>query len=131
MSQVPKEIKDFVATFRTQSDLSAKKYYLGRLSSGLIVVGAASKGGKVDGVILDKVYATDTSEKDVTLQIGGIARVKAGGNISAGDTLIADTHGTVVVPTGAGQFVVGIALEDGVSGDIISVRLILAPTATA
>jgi hypothetical protein len=130
MTQIPREIKDHVATFSTQTDLSSYKYYLGKLSSSLIILGD-TKGGVVDGVITEKIKGSATDEKPIVLQISGIARIKAGGNISEHDQVVDGGGGTIIADDGANQFVVGIALEDGVSGDLVSVRLTLNPTTTA
>jgi hypothetical protein len=130
MTQVPREIQAHSATFSTQTDLSSYKYYLGKLSSGLIVLND-TKGGPVAGVIIEKVKGSATDEKPIGLQISGIARIKAGGNISENDQVVPDASGQVISDDAANQFVVGIALEAGVSGDLVSVRLTLNPTTTA
>ena len=130
MSNIPKVYKDFCATFSTQIDLHDKLHYVATLSSGLVTL-VAGKAAVCLGIIDEEVLATSTTEKTVRIQIGGIARVKTGGNITALDYVIADTDGTVITDDAANQFVVGMALEDGTDGDIISVRLILAPTTTA
>ena len=130
MSNIPKVSKDFCATFSTQIDLHEKLHYLATLSSGLVTV-AATQYGKTIGVIDEEVYATSTTEKTVRIQIGGIARIKTGGIIAALAYVVSNGDGTIVTDAGADEFVVGIALESAASGDIISVKLVLAPTTTA
>lgn len=59
----------------------------------------------------------------LTVQIFGRALVEAGGSITVGDFVAADTNGVAI--TGAtGDIVRGQALETGVSGQIIAVQLI-------
>ncbi len=118
------------ASFSTQTDLSDSLFHTAKLSSGLIVEGN-SKGGAIDGIIQEKVKASATDERSVQVAIGGICRAEAGGNISEGNYLIDDGSGRLIADDAADQFVVARALEDGVAGDYISVRLILAPTTTA
>lgn len=59
----------------------------------------------------------------VTIQEQGRALVEAGGTITVGDVVAADTNGVAI--TGATADIVrGWALESGVSGQIIAVRLV-------
>jgi len=118
------------ANFTTQTDLSDKLYHLGKLSSGLIILGD-SKGARVDGVIMEKVKGSTSNELPVEIAISGICLVEAGGNVNEGEQLICDGSGRAIADDGANQFVVGIAQKSGVAGDYISARLTLHPTLTA
>ena len=128
MSQVPRT-PYITAGFSTQTDLSGNQFYAGVLSSSLIVL-ASSKGAACDGIIMEKVKGS-TDEGAIQLAISGICRAKIGDTVSEGNYLITDTDGTLIPDDAADQFVVAQALEDGVDGDIIAVRLILAPTTTS
>jgi hypothetical protein len=119
------------ASFTTQVDLSAKQYYAGALSAGLIVAASLTKGQVCAGIVMEKVHAETTDEKTVQMAISGICRYKAGDTISEGNMLVTDTDGTLIPDDAANQFVVGQALEDAVDGDIASMRLVLAPTTTS
>jgi len=128
MSQVPRT--PFVtAGFSTTADLSAKQFYCGTMTSGVIAL-TASKGGRVTGIIQEKVKGS-VDEGAIEMAISGICRVKLGDTVSEGNYLIADTDGTCIPDDAASQYVVGEALEDGVADDIIGVRLIMAPTVTS
>ena len=65
-----------------------------------------------------------TAGNAVTIQTGGTAKLKAGGTISAGDYITAGVDGKAVKTTTAGHTVRGIALVDGVDGDVIEVQLV-------
>jgi hypothetical protein len=118
------------ASFSTQTDLSDSLFHTAKLSSGLIILGN-SKGGRIDGIIQEKVKASATDERTVQVAVNGICRAEVGGNVNEGDYLIDDGSGRLIADDGANQFVAAQALEGGVAGDYISVRLILAPTLTA
>ena len=59
----------------------------------------------------------------VTVQEFGRALVEAGGTITVGDSVASDTAGVAITGVTA-DIVRGIALESGVSGQIIAVKLI-------
>jgi hypothetical protein len=129
---VPKQIygPGQTAPFQVTSDLTAGYFGLVKLASGVLTA-ATNKGEAVLGVLIEKVNGA-TDQKTAQVQIGGIARIKAGGNISEGNYVIAsDTDYVAIADDGADQFVVGAALEGAVSGDYFACRLILAPTLTA
>jgi len=52
--------------------------------------------------------------------LGGSSLAKAGGSVSVGNLVMCDANGAVVVAT-SGNFTVGIALQDAVSGDLFEV----------
>jgi len=130
MSNIPRA--PFVAaSFTTQADLSAKQFFGGALSSGLIIAASLTKGQVIAGIIQEKVSASATDEKTVELAINGICRAQAGGNISENDAVVVDTDGELIADDAANQFVVGIALESAVALDHFAIRLVLAPTTTS
>lgn len=51
----------------------------------------------------------------------GIAEIRLGGTVAAGDTLVSDDEGRAI--TGTTGKAIGIALDAGVEGDIIDVRI--------
>lgn len=57
--------------------------------------------------------------------LGETSKVILGGNVSVGNKVISDAEGkAIVMPAVAGKYMVaGIALENGVSGDIIEILL--------
>ena len=105
------------------ADYSAKTGYLVGLAGGTATV-SASGTVPVDGVIVEG--GKDINSKVTVAVLGAVAgtlRMKAGGAITNGDRVAQNTDGTVITDPGPGtaRVVVGIALEDGVSGDLIEV----------
>lgn len=73
---------------------------------------------KTLGLIQNTVTAAD----DVCeVAVAGGAKGLAGGTISQGDLLAADSNGALVATTSANDKVIGMAEEDAVSGDLFSV----------
>lgn len=92
-----------------------------KFSAGNIVVATAGTD-KIIGVIDTPNDAGD--QANVRLRSGsGTAKVRAGGNIAVGDKVTATTAGAVIATTTATHEVIGMALETGVSGDLVEVML--------
>lgn len=96
----------------------------------------AVKIGAADSTVIEAVDAAaaivGVSEfaaeagAEVTVQVNGVARVKAGGVIARGSFVTATTDGVVVAAapaTGANAHVLGIALATAADGDEIPVLL--------
>lgn len=75
----------------------------------------------------NKAYAVTTANvtggNPTDVIVTGIAYIEVGGDIYMGDSVIAGTDGKGM-SLGGGSPVNGIALEDGVNGDIIKVKLV-------
>ena len=56
---------------------------------------------------------------------GGGAKALAGGSISFGDLLAADSNGALVATTTANDRVVAVAMEDAVAGDLFSCHVVV------
>lgn len=95
------------------SDLSAKQFFLGNIASDGAVDSAAA-GKRCDGVIYNKPAAAEAVE----LVAGGRVKYIAGGTISAGDYVTADSAGEGVVAYGD-DFKAIYALEAATDGDIV------------
>lgn len=103
----------------TGVDYSGKEGYLVKSASGTHALND-SKTVPAKFVVLDG----NTSTKDTSVMpLGGgeVVKLKLGGTVKKGDTLEQKNDGTVVVDENAStaRVVIGIALEDGVSGDLI------------
>lgn len=59
----------------------------------------------------------------VDVIFSGITEAIAGGNISKGEVLTSDGNADVITATQASDRVIGIALEDAVAGDFVSVLI--------
>ena len=85
-------------------------------SSGKVAL--TSSGGRADGTVQNN---PDTDQA-VEFEIFGVSMVEYGGSITAGSEVKSGSSGVAVAHAGSG-FVVGVALETGVSGDIRPVLL--------
>lgn len=105
------------------ADQRDKEGYLVGLSSvsGVLTATISSSATTpVEGVILDGQNTTSKSSIGLPGALGGTVRLKLSGSVSAGDYLTQAADGTVVTDAGSGsRVIVGIALEDGVSGDLV------------
>ena len=97
--------------------------------------GSVVKPGADNAHVLKSVLATSknfgiaqnaasAAEDKVEVALpGGGGRALAGGSISFGDLLTADTNGALVATTTANDRVIAIAMEDASSGDLFSVHV--------
>jgi hypothetical protein len=88
-------------------------------TAGLQVLPAAAATDKLIGVS-EHDAATGTGAR---MQVGGRAKLKAGGTIAAGDLLTSNASGqaiTAAPATGVNNRIIGYALEAAVSGDFFS-----------
>ena len=97
-------------------------------SSNLHKFAAVNSSGTIalcgDGAqMLGTLIEVNTSGNPVTVQFGGIAKVKLGGTVAAGGAVASGASG-VGVAAAVNDYVFGQALEGGVSGDVISVAVI-------
>lgn len=84
---------------------------------------AAAVGDLMVGVFL---HTTSAANEIVAVQLGGIATVKIGGNVTRGNLITSDSSGLGVAAApaaGVNNRVIGIALKSGVNGDEIPVLL--------
>ncbi len=85
------------------------------------VIQGAAATDKLVGVA-DNLGA-DAAEDPMDVIVDGIALVTYGGTVAAGDMLTSDSTGRAITTTTAANRVIGIAMLDGVVGDIGSVRI--------
>ena len=104
-------------SFNAGADLSSSQYCIVKLSSGNVVLAAAGTDFALG------VLANAPKQNDIADVVGrnshGTFKVLLGGTVAAGDTLSSDSSGHAVTDTTAGHETLGIALEAGVSGQII------------
>jgi len=107
-------------------DHSAKEGYFVILTAKLPVVSAANTDVPF-GILIDGEAAAGVDSIGICGGNLPTVRVKLSGPVSIGNTLQLHTDGSAVVDAGSGaRVVVGQALEDGVSGDLIE-AVILTP----
>lgn len=91
--------------------------YAVKLSSGQAVVATAATD-KIVGVTQGKYAAGETASVKLR-NASGTVLCKLGGTVAVGDRLTSDSTGKFVTTTTAANEVVAVALEAGVSGDLV------------
>jgi len=106
--------KEFVA------DGALTKYRVGKKGTNEDDVSqAAAATDKIHGIIQHD--AVDNAR--VRLMVMGISKVEFGGTIVQGDLLTSDANGKVIATTTALNRCIGVAMSDGVLGDIGTVMI--------
>lgn len=101
------------------ADLSAKQYFAVKIdSSGNAAVAGA--GERACGVLQND---PDAAGKAATIAFAGVSKVQCGGDITIGNPVAVDSNGKAVAETTGDVWTIGIALETGASGKIISILL--------
>ena len=110
-----------VFSIPANADLSANQYFIAAVvdASGEGQAALCGDGAQPCGVIYNN---PDAAGKATSIAYKGIVKVKAGGAITAGNTVASDAAGEAVVAT-TGDVILGIALDTAVDGDIVSVLL--------
>jgi len=90
-------------------------------TDGRIALGGA--GEKAIGILLDRPGQNDTTSLDHIARVGlfssSILKVRLGGVVTQGAHLTPGAAGVALLTAAAGDDVIGIALQAGVSGDVI------------
>ena len=118
-------IPTVVATFLSAADYSSTPYRLVYISAADTVTRCAAASTPAQrplGVMTDNVGSA--SGDPVSVQMGGIAKLEAGGTVVVGSAICTDSDGRGVTTTTAADFCVGIALEAAAVGGIFSVAMI-------
>lgn len=102
-------------TVSAGANLTGKETFLGTISGGLAVLASAATAP------LFVIYEGAAQGRNISRQLGGIARVTCGGPITAGDKVTSNGSGQAITTTTTGNYVVGEAREAGVSGQVISI----------
>jgi hypothetical protein len=73
---------------------------------------------------LDDGYNAIAGENIRVFVVGDVAPVQAGGAFNAGDRLTSDSDGQAIASSGAGQFIIGVALQAALGiGSIVTCRI--------
>ena len=80
------------------------------------------------GVLTDEVGESNTDDKFVDVQVGGIVKVEAGGAITGGTLVMSNAAGEAVAWS-AGNYALGQAVHSATDGEYVSV--IYGPTSNA
>lgn len=103
-------------TFDSATDLSAKQYFIVKISAAKTVALASAATDAIAGTIQNVPVSSGLVEVAIA---GGTAKVVAGGSISAGDYLTTDGNGKAVATTTDGDQVIGVAVEAGDASDVV------------
>lgn len=100
------------------ADAAVVEYTFAKITStGLDT--AATATSKIVGVF----QRTAASGEEATIACGGTTKIKLVGTVSRGDKLTASTAGKAIATVTDKDVVGGVALEDGVTGDIIEMQI--------
>jgi hypothetical protein len=101
------------------SEAFTAKYYVAQMDSS----GDAEMGEGATDLLLGICQNEPADGENALIRIGGTSKAVAGGSISIGDWVTSHTDGTIVATTTDKQTVIGRALEEADSGDIIEIML--------
>lgn len=111
-------------TIAYEASAAVEGFRIARFSDAANSSRIAHAAANTDAIlgVTDRVGAAQGGMADVHMD--GTADCLLGGTVVAGAALTADSEGRAIASTaGAGRRIVGFALEPGVSGDIIKVRV--------
>lgn len=104
-------------------DLSAKQFYVMKAGAAMkSALLADTAGGVVLGILQDTGLNGSSAVEHGLVRNSGESLCKIGGTIAIDDPLQADTDGMAIVAT-TGDYVFARALEAGVDGDLIRIRI--------
>lgn len=112
----------FLLAEKASGDLSSDQYKCVKYSSGQMAL-CSSQGEQVHGLLQND--GADAAGKACTVAVGGVAEGLLGGTVSQADFLCSSSSGTLIKSNDPDEFVVGLALSDGSSGERIPVLLLL------
>ncbi len=105
-------------TYKAAADYRLKQYYIMYLSAEGVVTIASAASQLLIGTLENKPNIDENAEVFLN-NSNGTGKVIAGGSITLGQYLTADSSGKAVATTSAGDHLIGKALQAADSGDII------------
>ena len=81
--------------------------------------------------ILLEGYDGSTNNRTGTIAIGGVAKLKLGGTVTANQFITSDGSGKGIACTADNEIYGAVALQNGVNGDIIAVKVVQGTYVTA
>jgi hypothetical protein len=107
-------------SFLAAADLSAKRYHIVKQTSDTEVNLATAATDKIVGTLYnDPVSGQEASVDGLLAGKPGTGLVKLGGTVSYGSRLTTNSDSEAIATTTTGNVVFGIALQEGVDGDLI------------
>lgn len=111
-------------TIAFEASAAVEGFLIARFSDAANTPRIAAAAANTDAIlgVVDRMGGATGQMVDVHLD--GTADCRLGGTVNAGAPLTSDADGRAIASTaGAGRRIVGFALQPGVSGDIIKVRV--------
>ncbi len=108
-----------VQIFEAGADLSAKQYFIVKLNSDLEVILADDAADVMVGVLQNAPEEGESAEVRV-INANGIGKVEVGGTTAINDKLTTNSSGEAITTTTTTDRVIGICLEVGADGEVIS-----------
>jgi hypothetical protein len=106
-----------IVTRTTDADLSSSPWCIVKADGGDAVL-AADGDSPYMGVLTDNVRDGSSTQAIVSVQKGGIGKVKVGAAITAPVFLMSDANGEAI-PATTGKYHFGFVDEDAADGDIV------------
>lgn len=104
-------------TLEAGADLSALQFTAIGLGVDKLAASAVAATAPIVGILQNK----PTAGQAAAVAVSGVAKAKAGGAWSSGDSLTATTGGVLIATTTNNHHIVGVALEDAATNDIAQV----------
>lgn len=108
-----------IITIEAGADLSAAQFTFMVIAADGQIDQVGSAGADADGVLMNDPSAAGEAAE---LQVGGVAKVVAGGTVAAGAKVQSDAAGEAILAA-SGDHVLGKAITGGADGEVISVLL--------
>jgi hypothetical protein len=113
-----------IAGITAGADLSTKQFFFVKLNATRQVILVSGATDRPLGVLQNK--PTASGQPATVAGPGAVTKVSAGGTITAGDSVGSDASGeaiTLLEGTDTTKYILGIALESAVDGDIVYIQL--------
>jgi len=107
-------------SIKAGADLSSLQHYIVKLGSTEDTI---EKSTAASDAILGVLQNKPTSGQMASVAVGGITKVIAGGSVSAGNLVTADSNGKAIATTSGGDHVLGMALQAASTGDIFAIEI--------
>lgn len=111
--------KPEIQSFKTNANFSAASWHIVKFAADDDIDLTAS-GELMLGVLTDEVGESNTDDKFVDVQVGGIVKVEAGATVTGGTLVMSNAAGEAI-PATDGNYFLGQAIQGGADGEYISV----------
>ena len=109
-----------IEAFKTDANFASSAWFLVKTAGGGTDIDVCGAGELPLGVLTDNVGGSNTNDKYVDVQVGGIIKVIAGGSLTDGTLVASDASGEAVAAA-AGDYYLGQCLQDAADGELASV----------